>query len=402
MKVFSKKIGYAKDVKSIPSEITLWQWLKACKYGSKYGIEKQVLEYRRCLNDLIDSGHTLYDAKKVLENNGKDRLKTSLPIVTVGAVFSDGRKMENVKNRTGWIALDIDAKDNPHLTAENIRDAVANILNVAFSCLSTSGRGVWALVKVSDPYRLPEHFEALEADFKQFGIILDRSKGKNPNDARFYSYDPGAIIKGQFIVYEKFPPKKFFINQPRPQVQFSNNYSPYSEKAFASEIEELANAPKGERNNTLFKASASLAGFVAGGMLEEYEVKQALEQTALSIGLKSHEIQTTINSGFDTGKKTPRTPESISRNSERVNHACRRDSAGNGKYESRILAPYGLNQYTGEIFDKRGYPASWDEVKAPHPGTAEYAEAEYYRAMDADPTVKEIHKIFEPELITDL
>jgi len=397
--MLTDKISVFKNFQSEPKTITLGQWLKVCKEGSRYA--EQVLEYRRCLNDLIDKGYSLDKAKKELENNGKDRLKKSLPLATVGAVCKDARKLENVVTRTGWIALDIDAQDNPHLTdAEHLRDEVAKIQNVAFSTLSTSGRGVCALVKVSQPERQPEHFEALQADFKAFGITLDSSKGKNPNDARFYSYDPGAIINESFTVYKKLPPEKETTVQPRPPVQFSKDYSRYAESAFRYEIEELASAPKGERNNTLFKATASLAGLVAGGMLEEYEVKQALEQTALSIGLKSHEVRATINSGFDTGTKTPRTPDTISRNSERVNHAPRRDNAGNSKYESRISAPNGFNPFTGEMFDKRGYPASWDEVEA-EPGTAEYAEAEYYRAMDADPILKKIDETFETELITN-
>lgn len=377
MKPFSEEISVFKNFQSEPKTITLGHWLRVCKQGSRFA--KQVLEYR---------------------NTGEQHLKTSLPFVTVGAVCSDGRKLEYVANRTGWIALDIDAKDNPHLTdVEHLRDEVAKIKNVAFSGLSTGGRGVWALVKVSQPDRQAEHFEVLETDFKTFGITLDSSKGKNPNDARFYSYDPGAIIKDSFTIYKKLPPRKTTINQPRQRVQLSNDYSRYAETAFSNEIGELASAPIGKRNNTLFKASASLAGLVAGGMLEEHEVKQAIEQTALSIGLKPHEIRTTIESGFEAGTKTPRTPDTISQNSERVNHTPRIDSAGNGKYESRILAPNGFNPYTGEIFNKRCYPASFDEIEAPKPGTAEYEEAEYYRAMDADPMLKEIHEIFESEPI---
>ena len=118
--------------------------------------------------------------------------------------------------------------------------------------LSTGGRGVYALVKVSQPDRQAEHFNALEADFKTFGITLDSSKGKNPNDARFYSYDPGAIIKDSFTIYKKLPPEKVNTYQPRPKIQYSKDYFRYAETAFKNEIEELASAPKGERNNTLF------------------------------------------------------------------------------------------------------------------------------------------------------
>ena len=37
--------------------------------------------------------------------------------------------------------------------------------------------------------------------------------------------------------------------------------------------------------------------------------------------------------------------------------------------------------YTGEIFDKRVYSASWGEIEAPEPGTAEYAQAKYYHLI---------------------
>jgi hypothetical protein len=36
--------------------------------------------------------------------------------------------------------------------------------------------------------------------------------------------------------------------------------------------------------------------------------------------------------------------------------------------------PYGVNPYTGEIFDQRGYPSDWDEVQPPDEKTAEYLE----------------------------
>lgn len=36
--------------------------------------------------------------------------------------------------------------------------------------------------------------------------------------------------------------------------------------------------------------------------------------------------------------------------------------------------PYGVNPYTGEIFDERGYPADWDDIAPPGEGSAEYRE----------------------------
>lgn len=343
--MYSDRISVFKNFQSEPKTIPLGQWLKVCKEGSRF--TEQVLQYRR---------------------SGKEYLKTSLPFATVSAIFKDGRKLENVVNRTGWIALDIDAKDNPHLTnAEHIRDEVAKIKNVAFTGLSTGARGVWALVKVSKPDRQAEHFEALQADFKTLGIILDSTKGKNPNDARFYSFDPGAIIKESFTVY-----KKLSLNESKDfsgmnTRALENNITQlektsYAETAFSNELEILSNTAPGNRNNQLFKSSASLAELVAGGMLNEYEVKEAIRETAFSIGLKSHEIDATLNSGFNTGIKNPRYPESKQHYPLRANLSKRTDKPLKRKYESQISTPYGINPYTGEIFDKRGYPASWDNL----------------------------------------
>jgi len=142
-------------------------------------------------------------------STGDSGIKKSLPLVTVGGTFKGGRKLENLLNRTGWLAIDIDHKDNKHLpTAETIRDEVANISYVAFSCLSVSGKGVWCLIKISDPTNQALHFEQLKNDFKSLGIILDPTKGKNPNDARFLSYDPDAILKDDFMVYDRLPLKR--------------------------------------------------------------------------------------------------------------------------------------------------------------------------------------------------
>jgi hypothetical protein len=278
--------------------------MKACKHGCQF--TSQVLEYRYHISDLLRQGYSMDELKKELDKTGKDRLKTSLPLATVGAVCSGGRKMENVKKRTGWIALDIDAKDNPHLpNAEQVRDEVARIKNVAFSALSASGQGVWALVKVSDPDRQAKHFRALEADFKSFGITLDSTKGKNPNDARFYSYDPDAVMNTSYIEY-----RKIIADQSRlkPSTSVNGCKSKYAESALCSELETLSTTQLGNRNNQLFKSTAALAELVASGLLDRHEVSSLLYEAALAIGLKPSEVNKTLKSGFQKGLCNPRYP----------------------------------------------------------------------------------------------
>src|SRR5690625_7428237 len=116
--------------------------LKRSKGGFRFN--EQGLQYPRFLNELIDKGYSLDEAKKELKNTGKNQLKKSLPLVTVGAICSNARKQENVVTRTGWIALDIDVEANPHLTdAEHLRDEAAQIHKVALSALSPRARMVY-------------------------------------------------------------------------------------------------------------------------------------------------------------------------------------------------------------------------------------------------------------------
>src|SRR5690625_2577121 len=144
-------------------------------------------------------------------------------------------------------------------------------------------RGTYCLVKVSEPDRQADHFEQLKEDFLSKDIQLDTSKGANANDARFFSYDPAPYIADTVTIYDRLPAKK----PVRPQVvkKSITDVSRYGERAFESEIANLASTAEGNRNNQLFKSAASLAELVAGKVLTEEAVREGLHATAHSIGL---------------------------------------------------------------------------------------------------------------------
>ncbi|MBF0401820.1 MAG: hypothetical protein HQL90_13765 [Magnetococcales bacterium] len=61
------------------------------------------------------------------------------------------------------------------------------------------------------------------------------------------------------------------------------------------------------RNDALFKAGASMAELVAGGVLEEGETTQSLWDAARTAGLQDDEIRATLKSAFARGSQNPRT-----------------------------------------------------------------------------------------------
>lgn len=80
----------------------------------------------------------------------------------------------------------------------------------------------------------------------------------------------------------------------------------YAETAFAEEVERVASAPEGTRNDTLNRAAFALGQLVAVGALDENEVFDALFDAAIDAGLGKGETARTIDSGLNAGMANPR------------------------------------------------------------------------------------------------
>ncbi|WP_061290430.1 bifunctional DNA primase/polymerase [Herbidospora cretacea] len=76
--------------------------------------------------------------------------------------------------------------------------------------------------------------------------------------------------------------------------------------AINGELAKLAAAPLGQRNRTLYLAATALGQLVAGGALDEQEVKDLLGQGGVDAGLTPSETRLTIASGLKNGARRPR------------------------------------------------------------------------------------------------
>ena len=81
----------------------------------------------------------------------------------------------------------------------------------------------------------------------------------------------------------------------------------YGKRAIDEEALKIATAPKGDRNNQLFKSAAALFNLVAGGVLNSEEVQDAIYNAAERAGLESVEIAQTVESARKAGMQQPRT-----------------------------------------------------------------------------------------------
>jgi hypothetical protein len=91
-----------------------------------------------------------------------------------------------------------------------------------------------------------------------------------------------------------------------PQIDNRGSRHPYVEKAFKDELDQLARASQGHRNNCLNQASFNLGQFIEAGLLAREEVEIRLQEVARTTGLNDVEIQKTIDSGISAGLANPR------------------------------------------------------------------------------------------------
>ena len=81
---------------------------------------------------------------------------------------------------------------------------------------------------------------------------------------------------------------------------------PYVREAVACEVEEVAAAPRGGRNNRLNRAAFALGQLVGSGVLNEATAIAELHRAAAACGLPRAEAEATIRSGLTAGRAEPR------------------------------------------------------------------------------------------------
>ena len=149
----------------------------------------------KAIAEEIRSGSTTEERHKI-----KNRYRTALPCATVSGRFTE-RKRDKVAEYSGLIAIDIDYVDNVEVMPE-----VPNILKqmdfVIYAGKSISGDGYFAICRVNDPKRMKEHYLALEKDFKEYGITIDKAC-KDTTRLRFASYNPDPYYNPNALTYYK-------------------------------------------------------------------------------------------------------------------------------------------------------------------------------------------------------
>lgn len=136
---------------------------------------------------------------------GKERqnLKTQLlPIVTPSVIVRGKRDTEHINGYTNIMCIDIDKKDNPNMELDAIFEKLKQLTYVAVAQKSASSEGYCVFIPIKHANNHTEHFLALEQDFAEMGIVIDKAC-KDVVRARYYSFDADRYVNPACSVYVK-------------------------------------------------------------------------------------------------------------------------------------------------------------------------------------------------------
>ena len=174
---------------------------------------KDTTGYRSTLFEFLNNVD--YDAINELRSCSdpirRKQIKLSLPQATISGVFAPTRSAENLVKHSGLICVDIDRKDNLHISNFDnlIEDVLRHIKEVMYASRSVSGNGYFLIIPLKYPKRHKAQFEQLVSEFCTMGINIDRACG-DVCRLRCQSYD-----FQQYINLDAAP----FVgvhNEPRP------------------------------------------------------------------------------------------------------------------------------------------------------------------------------------------
>jgi len=227
---------------------------------------------------------------------GDSNAKLKLPAILFSGVFttrSDAALLEH----SGLIVLDFDNVD--------VHDSKGIIGTdpYVFACwVSPSGKGIKALIKITNPEKHRDHFRAISAYFdKNYGLRADET-GINESRACFESYDEDIVFNEDSQPFGGFLTEKQLDQQV--VVNKNEGYTDYIKLNLAAMM--IRQAPDGEKHATLLRAARLCGGYIASGRMEEEEVVRILvrEIEKKDVDSITHAINT-IRDGIEDGKKTP-------------------------------------------------------------------------------------------------
>ena len=223
------------------------------------------------------------ELRAINEKSLRDAIKATLPACTISGTFSQ-RNSQSLIQHSGFICIDIDGKDNPTITNwQGLRDTLGTWEEVVCAALSVSGRGLFLIIAIAYPWKHREQFLALEKDFRNIGLVIDK-QCKDVARLRVVTSDPQATWNENAKPYRK-------VIKEKPATAYKGKTSPELGKLIEWTERKHGSFTRGNRNNYVTQLASAAHRFG----ISKSEVKAYCRGLVQSDFLESAIIRT-INS----------------------------------------------------------------------------------------------------------
>lgn len=238
----------------------------------------------------LDPADPDYDVKK-------KELKKSLPGFTPSALLATRGVSPKEKDQgitikdkiisvTNLVQFDFDNCYDYDL--DELKQCIFSLPFVAWVAVSCSGKGIYALVLISDEGQQEAYVKHCQAIFKDYGLPIDKSKGENVNDFRYVSYDSRPLCRDN---PEALHIKRFKAQQQQAtrRVQSNHQFTGSRSAVVKRALDEIAAAQEGQRWATVQKWAYTVGGLQDRDLLPAIE--QAIKDNPAFGGLEGKYLQ---------------------------------------------------------------------------------------------------------------
>jgi hypothetical protein len=242
--------------------------------------------------------------------------KKALPGYTVSGTFHH-RKKEGLLQHSGFLCLDIDAKDNTEIELAEARRLVQADAST-YACFTSVGGLGWASIVPISSTNHEDSFQALSAHyFATYGLKVDVSC-RDISRLRFVSYDPELYLNEQATVFERVSPEPTKTPRTGNSVVAASTWRDsakgdgYGQRALERACDRIRTAPDGQKHTILNKYAFLCGGYVASGFLREVEAQRKLESAISCREVSNLEAAfKTIRDGIRDGQNKPTLPHDL-------------------------------------------------------------------------------------------
>ena len=259
-----------------------------CKVSVFANIRETIPQAETTLADVLAQirdekfAHLVQAIRAEQDKAKRDILKKTLPAFTPSGTFSE-RKKSSLKEHSGVIVIDFD-------NVANLQSARASLIKDPYTFalfISPSGTGLKVLVKIDKSQHL-KMFKSLTLYYKKTYKLDADSSGKDVSRLCFFSSD-----------------KDLFVNENSKQFELRDELN--TELILRNALIPYRRASVGERHATNTRQSFLLGGLVAGGVLDEREVLDAIENEIRHLFEPERyaDEMRTAKECFEAGKREP-------------------------------------------------------------------------------------------------